>query len=111
MNTASRWFLIGLFVVAVAIPASAHHQQLRIQCVDYYPGPPDCCTAVSDSAGSGAHYLWSVEWGIGYMEPGETDVHYSHFNCNLYETGTDSIHNVVQGSPILGHGYAACYWP
>jgi hypothetical protein len=52
-----------------------------------------------------------VEWGIGYMEPGETDVNYSHFNCNLYETGTDSIHNVVQGSPILGHGYAACYWP
>jgi hypothetical protein len=44
MNPITPWFLTGLLLLFTVIPSTAHHQQLAIQCVAYYPGPPDCCS-------------------------------------------------------------------
>lgn len=53
------------------VRASAWHLDLDIDCVEPTPWPK-CCTAVSDSGGAGAHYVWEVIDGYGYVEPMET---------------------------------------
>ena len=109
MNSTARWFLSGLLLLlTVVIHATGNHLSLDIQCGDYFPGPPDCCTVVSDSAGSSVQYSWSVMWGYGYVDPTPTMTNSSHFYCNPYQNHTEQIFNVADG--LLGHGYGNCFW-
>jgi hypothetical protein len=98
----------GLSLLFAVVPSAAHHLPLIIQCVAYYPGPPDCCSMVSDSAGANVTYHWSVQHGYGYMDPTPTLTNTSHFNCDPGWTGTEQINNVAD--TLLGHGSANCYW-
>ncbi|NJO12672.1 MAG: hypothetical protein HC872_03490 [Gammaproteobacteria bacterium] len=97
------WMACLLFAIA---PAMALAHGLHIVCDDATPAPT-CCTAVSDSAGSGASYYWVADTGWGYVDPIETDYNWTHFHC--YE-GSDGHVEVllVYADNLEGHGYATC---
>src|SRR5687768_3178631 len=73
-RTAAVYSRAAALFLLFTLPSMAGHQDLRIVCQDMSPWP-GCCTATSDSAGSGAQYLWSASPGA--MNPAITEVNWT----------------------------------
>ena len=89
--------------------AAASALAADVNCVDYTPGPAECCTLSTDSAGSGAEYTWYVTWGPGYIEPFVTDYPWSAFHCNETDFGMAWIVVYIDDDDDWADGAANCH--
>lgn len=89
--------------------AAASALAADVNCIDYTPGPAECCTLSTQSAGSGAEYTWYITMGPGYIEPFVTGYPWTAFHCYETDFGMAWIVVYVDDDNDWGDGAANCH--
>lgn len=88
----------ALFALALAIPASALHQDHPLEC-ELTPNP-ECCTAISQNYGStpgnGAVYWWTDEANKGYFDADPSEYWYNDYHCHILAKGKPDLYAAVE---------------
>jgi hypothetical protein len=97
--------LVLLAVLSLGSVLPAFSGELRMWCIEPTPSPV-CCTAVADSAGAGAEYLWSTEWGA--FGDALTLVNYNDFHCESTQPVAAHLSVAVEQGSLDGETWVQC---
>lgn len=97
MSSTSRACVQAISAIAtIIIPASLCASTPHIEC-ELLPGygTGDCCTTISDSAGSQIDYHWLKD-GSGFYEVTFTQTNHNNFHCLLGQNSNTDLSNNVK---------------
>jgi len=102
---ATKKAVLFAFATLATLPAVSSGQ-LRLWCEDLTPSPV-CCMTISDSAGSGAEYLWVSNWGS--FEDALTLVNWNSYHCDSQQSFYATLEVMVELGSLSGSMHVSCY--